>query len=437
MIVNIREQIERVIIAVVMVAMASWFSACTFDTSGVPSEPDAPYVYDQMEASPAVDMTDNDRWVAYFDFRDRLLAYHGRACFEAKNSVGKHHIGYRVRDRINLIDKFDDEATVFMNGWDVEYKGRNDHKVLGLGVTIFDIKRVGDELHWQAWAALSDINGDDAIKICYYYTVVMWEHQSEGIEAFPIHSDNAGSLLFIGSEEGNVPARRHIPGIIEDSQSAPRAVLPQGFGAMHTDRDDHNLLQLAFNYGDTITFFNPGVPSGADGPGTISWIGDSIFQDNQFRKIRTFNMVSGLSGRSVTVEQPQFDFNPRRPVSCLGNRVVDFEKEVTVEVPFEHAIPMLTGWRLDNACDDTHLKRMGVWITDFDFYRNRDTNMGVLTYRVAGTLYDDGKSQGLSSAHYPRYKVSILGFNSLDSATLLTGEQEQTDPTSGRIRNRR
>ena len=37
------------------------------------------------------------------------------------------------------------------------------------------------------------------------------------------------------------------------------------------------------------------------------------------------------------------------------------QESVIENLPFEYAIPMLTGWELVLGCDDEHVKEIGIW----------------------------------------------------------------------------
>jgi hypothetical protein len=85
-------------------------------------------------------------------------------------------------------------------------------------------------------------------------------------------------------------------------------------------------------------------------------------------------------------------------------------------VPFDYAVPVLSGWDVGNVCDDTHVKQVGVWMEDFDYVRDPNAPTGRMVYTIASVFEDEGNPQ--QSAE--RYKIQILGFNSLAEGSVAT-----------------
>jgi hypothetical protein len=80
-------------------------------------------------------------------------------------------------------------------------------------------------------------------------------------------------------------------------------------------------------------------------------------------------------------------------------------------VPFDYAVPMLTGWELGYLCSDHHVRHAGVWLTGFTYVKDPNAATGTLLYSVASILDDDS-----DNASYAKNQVSILGFNVLDGS---------------------
>jgi hypothetical protein len=74
------------------------------------------------------------------------------------------------------------------------------------------------------------------------------------------------------------------------------------------------------------------------------------------------------------------------------------------DVPFHHAVPVLTGWDIGNICDDTPIKQ----IEDFEYVRDPETRTGTMAYTITSVFRDAYPSPGSAE----RYKVKFLGFNS-------------------------
>jgi len=151
----------------------------------------------------------------------------------------------------------------------------------------------------------------------------------------------------------------------------------------------------------------PSLPSTASrvNSGFVSWETSAIFKDNYGRRDYGFGeMVSGLGGNDVGIIQPPFSTVPEE-VACDGSvgpaGVVRTEEFVIENVPFEFAIPMLTGWELGYLCDDEHVKEIGIWIDEWGY----DKNTRTLRYKLSSILTDKDDYPG----HYYSHKVTILG----------------------------
>ena len=87
------------------------------------------------------------------------------------------------------------------------------------------------------------------------------------------------------------------------------------------------------------------------------------------------------------------------------------EDVIIDNIPFEFAVPMLTGWSLQYAtCGDQQAKEIGVWIDDWKFETPAQTGGGGrLSYRVSSNLRDKDSQPDFLSSH----KVSVLGLRPL------------------------
>jgi hypothetical protein len=312
------------------------------------------------------------------------------------------------------------EATVFLNGWDVEYLDK-DHHIRNVGSKISDIRIEGGELRWEATGNLRDTNFDDGYRWCYYYTVVAWNR--ERINATVLtHQDNyARSVLAPDEEVALVKA----PGSWQDRllrRGANVAVVSRGFdvGWGGFSNEDHHLFQIAYNLGHAAMYLgdNVGIPPATPdrmlGSGAASWETHSIFKDNSAKRSFNFSsFVSVIAGSGVEMIDPPFTIIPKEDVSwpftgCLrspsGLRTQDY---VVENVPFDYAIPVLKGWDLSYQCDDEHVKQAGIWLHDINYTRNSGSLVGALRYRVSSVL----RNRHSTPSHHMRVKVSILGMN--------------------------
>jgi hypothetical protein len=118
--------------------------------------------------------------------------------------------------------------------------------------------------------------------------------------------------------------------------------------------------------------------------------------------------VSGLGGDDVGVIQPPFSVLPHEDVGFFGacseegtKTGVQTEEFEIDNVPFEYAIPMLTGWDLQYACDDEHVAEMGIGIDIWAY----DKNAGKINYTLSSILRDRNSRPGFGHRH----KVTVLG----------------------------
>jgi hypothetical protein len=324
----------------------------------------------------------------------------------------------------------------------------------GLGTMIGNIRLERNTLKWQAAGVLSDKNFDDAYSWCYHYTVVAWNpsninltvDQKDGsgdpndssdpsqanffcdtnLETTTARSSQAN--FYYGTSSKTTTALSYFPSFLQNPDFAAGktvAVLPRGFGFNWAGCDeDHNLLQIGYNLDHSeISIENgkkyrkkekdvtPSLPSTASrvNSGFVSWETSAIFKDNRGRRDYGFGeMVSGLGGNDVGLIQSPFSIVTEE-VDCDGSvgpaGVVQTKEFVVENVPFEFAIPMLTGWELGYLCDDEYVKEIGIWIDEWGY----DSMTRTLRYKLSSILTDIDNFPG----HYYGHKVTILGLRSV------------------------
>jgi CARDB len=369
-----------------------------------------------------------------FEDQDRIIVYHGLTCTgppELKDV-------FRVEEKLE-IPPYASEATVFLNGWRVQYTGLLvDHHVRAFGTAISNIRLEGKTLKWQAAGVLRDRNFDDSYRWCYSYTAIAWNPAF--IKLAVDHKDgscNPGDPVdprqtnFFSADNGAATtALSSFSTFIQNpnfASSKTVAILPRGFEFTWSD-PDHHLLQTAYSLDHSETFvetdkrYRKGLneaitpfPSSAPrlslvGSGAVSWETSAIFKDNDTRRDYLFGeIVSGLGGDDVGVIQPPpFSVLPHEDVgffgacSQQGTKTGDQTEEFEIDnVPFEYAIPMLTGWELKYACDDEHVAEMGIGIDTWDY----DQNTRTLHYTLSSILRDRDSHPGFAHGH----KVTVLG----------------------------
>jgi hypothetical protein len=326
---------------------------------------------------------------------------------------------------------FANRATVFLSGWKFDYLG-TDHKVAQIETHIDNIRLQAQKLTWKATGILRDKNFDDAFDWCYYYTALAWDDTQLAIRVNDgdefnsnhiLHDDRATAMVWL-------PSYSRVSGLT-DARFA--AVLPRGFGFSWGTKDpnanpsanlpDNNLLQLAYNLTHRELFVQRPMKYGAlpDPPelvsqvdaSIISWHTHGIFKDNQrARQYRFMEVFSVLSGDDVRVTQPPFTILPIEDdedwfSSCqttVNSGVVQQQHEIA-RLPYDFAIPMLTGWDLSFECDDEHVQEIGVWLSDFKYDKPPTSTVGTLRYTVSSTLKDENNDPNF----FFRHKVDVLG----------------------------
>lgn len=392
------------------------------------------------EDAPLKELISSDRNVV-FEEQGTIIVYRGSGCAESKKS-GREDV-LKVEQSLDL-PAYATNATVFLSGWRAKYLDE-DHHIDGLATTIGNIRLERNTLKWQAAGVLSDQNFDDAYSWCYSYTVVAWN--SSNLNLTVDHddgscdpndsSDPSQANFFYDTNHGKWPkattALSSFPSFLQNPDFAASktvAVLPRGFGFDWKGCDvDHHLLQIGYNLDHSEIFIEngkkyrkkdkdvtPSLPSTASrvNSGFVSWETSAIFKDNDRERSYGFGeMVSGLGGNDVGVIQPPFSTSPVDPSessftndpACDGSTgprgVVRTEEFVIENVPFEFAIPMLTGWELGWLCDDEHVKEIGIWIDEWGY----DKNTRTLRYKLSSILTDNDDYPG----HYYSHKVTILG----------------------------
>jgi CARDB protein len=164
--------------------------------------------------------------------------------------------------------------------------------------------------------------------------------------------------------------------------------------------------------GDTTRGLPSQVDSVPPDPGYVSWETYAIFKDDDDRRDYSFGeIVTGLGGNDIGVIQPPFSILPERGngfgEACSGGPAGIQTQEFVIEnVPYEYAIPMLTGWQLSYGClGDQRVKEIGVWIADIHYDKNQGTSLATLRYNLSSIIGDGG--------HANISKVTILGLKSV------------------------
>ena len=57
--------------------------------------------------------------------------------------------------------------------------------------------------------------------------------------------------------------------------------------------------------------------------------------------------------------------------------------------PFDYAVPVLTGWDMQYACEDHEIERIGVYVVEFEYHKDPNAPTGTLYYTIFSTMRDD------------------------------------------------
>ncbi len=399
-----------------------------------------PDICKQMEDTPittetAPDPNDHTYPKLVFEDQGTIKAMYGFGT--AKLDSGKRII--KVQHSVP-IPAYANRATVFLNGWRLNYLGGDQH-VLGLGAVLAKIKPDlrNRLLSWNAMGILRDDDFDEGYEFTYYYTVVAWNDSALAMnidagsaDAFCSTGTDLPDKSFLAFDNGTTALSAFsvfapTPSI---SPSQAVAVLPRGFGLAWYG-GDHHLLQLGYNLdhsesfveydkiynnnkdhvrtvGDLLTGIPAPLPNAVSlaDSGFMSWNTYTILKDDSDKREYVFTeAVSGVSGLDVHPVQPPFAILPIESASGgFGGAGVKSKEIVIDTIPYAYAIPMLTGWEVGYSVSDQHVKDIGIWIDEMH-YREPNDPPGRLRYKISSVLHDDDTYPD----NYFRHKITILG----------------------------
>lgn len=148
---------------------------------------------------------------------------------------------------------------------------------------------------------------------------------------------------------------------------------------------------------------------GADqaAPTFRSWETKTVLKDNALTRdyvmAEAVSVISSLRGGLV---QPPFSVVPVEDrANCVSLGDPSSETRTIEWLPFDVAVPMLTGWDLSYFCNDQHVEEIGVWIDGFQYAPSG--RRGTLEYTIRSILRDDDGGDG----NVFRHRVSVLGFD--------------------------
>ena len=314
-----------------------------------------------------------------------------------------------------------DSGTVVLNGWDLRYVNQ-DREVNSMRADITHSKLVKNAgstfLAFEAQGKLDDQNRNDAFEFCVFYTAFGY-HSAEIGAAIEEDYNGIETSAVLDENQGAVAAMEYTgqKGTLKKNDAI--AIIPRGFDFQFadafecewrllpckwSDRTDYPLLQAAYNLSQANTASNL--------DGRPHWATQTIFKDNSTRAHRVKTRAAWIRGRSVKLRADFLALNPRAGKANTCRKSVDgVVRTQTVrinELPYDYAIPMLTGWDLTNECEQQRVQRAGIWIHDIRF----DPQSQRLEYKVSSILRDRDGAPSFNSAH----RVTVLGLNRLSSS---------------------
>lgn len=308
-------------------------------------------------------------------------------------------------------------GTVVLNGWDLRYLNK-DHEVRSLRADITHSKLVvgggsPSTLVFEVEGELSDQNWDDAYEFCVYYTGFgfnsAWidariEGDYNGIDTWDLQTEAEGPIATLESLWGE--------GTLASSDSI--VVIPRGFDFQYDnafecewrippcrweDPSDHHLRQVAYS------LFQIGASPNPDD--NLHWVTQTVFKDDSTRAHWIKTRTALIGGNSVKLRADFLPLNPRSGKTNICRNGVDGVVRTETfrinDLPYDYAVPMLTGWDLNYECNDQQVQRAGIWIHDIRF----DPDSNGLEYKVSSILRDRDSAPSFNAIH----RVSVLGFN--------------------------
>jgi hypothetical protein len=372
---------------------------------------------------PLSTLTDSEQNVVFED-PGTIIVFHGGGCAKS-DRAGKQQV-LKIEQSVD-VPSYAKTATVFLDGWRLQYL-HGDHHVGFVVTAIRNTRLERQTLKWEAIGKLADRNFDDAYLWCYRFTAFGWDPSQINVSVNdkddPLETDNITFQNFFAGQNLTDSAPPDSAGVVFPRFVAAGqqrvAILPRGF--VFGWNDDHHLLQIAYNLNHSERFidasrkyFNRGknqLPQLATSQVSsefTSWETTVIFKDNDGHRDYAFGeVVSVLRGDDVGLIQPPFSSQVVRPECCAdaSGGGVRTESFVIENIPFQYAIPVLTGWEVHyDFARDQHVREMGVWIDEVRYERNPQTQLGRLQYKLSSVLQDkDGRP-----AFFSRHRVTVVG----------------------------
>lgn len=348
-----------------------------------------------------------------FEDEGKFILIEGSQCMQRDNGVEPATVLAWIE-----IPSYVDNGTVVLNGWDLRYL-HSAREVNSMRADITHsklVKNAGSSmLVFEAQGQLNDQNRNDAYEFCVFYSAFgyrsVWfdatiENDYSGIAVATLQNKAQGAVATL-ENTGN-------KGTLKNKDAI--AIIPRGFDFQFddtfecefrfppckwNDRTDYPLLQAAYSLSQTGVSPNP--------DGSPHWITQAIFKDNSTRTQRIKTRTALIRGSSIKLRADFLPLNPRagKTSPCRKNTdgVVRTQTFRITDLPYDFAVPMLTGWDLSYECEHQQVQRAGIWIHDVRF----DPDSNSMEYKVSSILRDQDGAPSFNAAH----RITVLGLNRL------------------------
>ncbi|WP_297325756.1 hypothetical protein [Nitrosomonas sp.] len=346
-----------------------------------------------------------------FEDAGKFILIEGSKCMQREN-------GAEVATILQWIEMpgYVDSGTVVLNGWDLRYL-QSEQEVNSMRADITHSKLVRNTgsamLMFEVQGKLDDQNRNDAYEFCVFYSAFgyhsAWfdatvEGDYSGIDTSTLQNKNQGAVATLENTGSK--------GTLKGNDAI--AIMPRGFDFQFddtfecelrfppckwADRADYRLLQAAYSLSQT------GISPNSDG--SPHWVTQTIFKDNTIRTHRIKTRTALIRGSSVKLRPDFLALNPRtaNTGNCRKNAdgIVRTQTFRINDLPYDYAVPMLTGWDLSYECENQLVQRAGIWIHDIRF----DPNASSMEYKVSSILRDQDGAPSFNAAH----RITVLGLN--------------------------
>ncbi|ALQ51072.1 hypothetical protein [Nitrosomonas ureae] len=346
-----------------------------------------------------------------FEDEGKFILIEGSKCVQ-------HDSGEETATVLQWIElpSYVDRGTVVLNGWDLRFL-HGDREVNSMLADITHSKVIKSEgstfLVFEAQGRLNDQNRKDAYEFCVFYSGFGFrsvffdatiEDDYNGVEVSTLQDKNQGALATLE----NTGSRGTLKG------NATIAIIPRGFDFQFDDtfecewrfppckwgdRVDYRLLQAAYSLSQSGMF--PSLD------GSPHWAVQTLFKDNSTRTYRIKARAAMIRGTSVKLRADFLALNSRTGKTDICRKNVDGIVRTQTfrirDLPFDYAVPLLTGWDLSYECEQQQVQRAGIWLHDIHF----DSNSRSLEYKVSSILRDKDGVPSFSVAQ----RITVLGLN--------------------------